>query len=202
MPLKQIIKRGHVYHVYYRKSGGYKFAGKNFLKLAIGLGVLATVLWSINTYLIDLSEFGVFLIDTFNAPTLLIIFYLAEIGTGLIPPYIYILWAGELQHPYLMVTLLTLLSICGGSTSYLIGTRLYHLPKVRKWVDIKFKVQFDYIKKFGGLLIFISAISPLPYPTVSLIAGIVRFPFPTFLILSIARFIKFFGYALLLYNVI
>ena len=202
MPLKKIIKRGHVYHVYYRRSGGYGFAARNIWKLLLGLALVATALWALNTYVFDLSQFGDLLINTFNAPALLFFFYLAEIGTGIIPPYIYIIWAGELARPYLMVFLITMVSIMGGITSYFIGTRLYHLKKVHDWVDIKFKTQFDYIRKFGGLLIFISAISPLPYPTVSLVAGVVRFPFRVFLLMSLGRFLKFFGYALLLYKVI
>lgn len=202
MPLKEIIKKGHVYHVYYRRKGGYQFFFKHFWKLAVGVAFVGVMLWSINKYVFKLSDFGNLIIDTFNTPTVLFIFYLAEICTGALPPYIFILWARELSSPYTMVLMITLTSIAGGITSYLIGTRLYHLPKVKSWVDIKFKVQFDYIKRFGGLLVFLSAISPLPYPTVSMVAGVVRFDFRMFLLMSLGRFLKFFGYALLLYNVI
>ena len=200
MPLKKIIKKGQVYHVYYRRKGGYAFLAKHLWKFILGLGFVGALLWSIDKYVFSLADFGNLIIENFSPPIVLFIFYLAEICVGALPPYIFLLWAKEMADPYTMVLFITLTSMLGGTTSYFIGTRLYRLPRVKSWVDVKFKTQFEMIKKFGGLLVFISAISPIPYPTVSMIAGVVKLPFRTFLIMSLGRFIKFFGYSFVLFN--
>ena len=96
--------------------------------------------------------------------------------------------------------LLGVTSITGGIISYYIGKWLHTLPRVIKWVDIKFKKQFDLFKKFGGLLIIISAVSPVSYPTVAMVSGVVKFPFKTFLILSMFRFVKFMGWAYIIFE--
>lgn len=173
--------------------------GKNFGKLVVFLLILGGLLWALNTFVIDISTITGFIFENFNTYLILLSLFLSEIGTGLLPPDLYILWAKEFSQPYLMVLLLAAISYTGGVLSYLIGTRLYAIPKVKIWVEVKFGDQFMQLRKFGGLLIFLASMTPLPFPPVCVLAGIMKFPFNTFLAVASARFLRFFVYAAIIF---
>ena len=197
MPLKNIFKRTQVYHVFYRRKGAYALIKENFIKILIGSIVIIGVLFLLKQLdIFHPKQDAIYLKENFSPIPVHLILLISEIGIGLLPPPIFIFWASEFNHPYLMVFTLSLMSLSGGIISYYIGRWLHTLPRIKKWVDLKYKKQFETLKRFGGLLIVISTISPISFPTVALIAGIVRFPFKTYFLLSLARFIKFFGWAL------
>ncbi len=201
MPLKQIFKRGHIYHIHYRRSGAYNFIKENLKKVLIAIVVLGAIVFILNKLdLFNPQEDAQYLKDHFGTIPVFSILLVSEICIGLIPPPIFIFWAKEFSNPYLITFLLGVTSITGGIISYYIGKWLHTLPRVIKWVDFKFKKQFDLFKKFGGLLIVISAISPVSYPTVAMISGVVKFPFKTFLFLSLFRFVKFMGWAYIIFE--
>jgi membrane protein YqaA with SNARE-associated domain len=199
MPLKELKKKASIYHVYYRRQGAYALIRENLIKIIIG----AIVIIGLVVLLQQLEIFhpkrdAIYLKDNFGIIPVHIILFLAEICIGLLPPPIFLFWAAEFEMPYLLTFTLCLMSIAGGALSYFIGRWLHTLPKVKKWVDIKFKKQFDTLKRFGGLLIVVSTVSPISFPTVAMIAGVVHFPFRTYFLLSLFRFVKFFfwGFAI------
>jgi membrane protein YqaA with SNARE-associated domain len=128
--------------------------------------------------------------------------FISECFTGILPPDMYILWAKSLDYPYLMVFILALSSYVGGIISWYIGTQLHRLKRVKQWVHIKFSEQFKTFRKFGGLVIFISALTPLPFSPVSVVAGMVEYPFKNYLLVALSRFLRFFLYAFVLYKFI
>ncbi len=201
-PVKKIFKKGHVYHVYYRRSGGYRFLGKNFFKLLIGILIFGAAIWLLNTYVFDITTLTDYITKKLPMWLVLTTLLASESVLGLLPPDVYIIWAKGLENPELMVFVLALISYAGGIISYFIGTKLHRLPKVHQWVDIKFKEQFTTLKKFGGLLIFLAAMTPLPFSPVSTVAGVVDFPFKTYLIVALSRFLRFFVYALVLFQMV
>lgn len=128
--------------------------------------------------------------------------FISECFTGILPPDMYILWAKSFEHPYLIVFILAVSSYIGGIISWYIGTQLHRLKNVKKWVDIKFAEQFKLFKKYGGLVIFISALTPLPFSPVSVVAGIVEYPLRAYLLVALSRFLRFFLYAYVFYQVL
>lgn len=126
--------------------------------------------------------------------------FISECFTGILPPDMYILWAKSLSYPYFMVFILALSSYIGGMVSWYTGTQLHRLKKVKQWVDIKFAEQFETFKKYGGLVIFISALTPLPFSPVSVVAGMVGYPFRLYWIVALSRFLRFFLYAYVFYQ--
>ncbi len=126
--------------------------------------------------------------------------FISECFTGILPPDMFIIWAKTLDHPYLMVFVLALVSYTGGIISWYIGTKLHKLNRVKKWVDVKFKEQFALFKKFGGLVIFISALTPLPFSPISVVSGIVGYPLKSYLLVALSRFLRFFLYAFVIYQ--
>jgi membrane protein YqaA with SNARE-associated domain len=189
------------YHQYYKRKGGYVFMRKNLWKLVIALAVIGVLAWAFDRYIFSISDGVEILQAKFPQWVVFAVFFVSEFTLGVIPPESLILWVKDFNYPWFWVLFLALISYVGGILAYLIGTRLYLLPKVHRWVDETFREQFDQLRRFGGLLIVLATMTPLPYPPSCMVAGIVHFPRKTFLILTLTRFIRFFLYGALLLSI-
>lgn len=199
---RTLWQRSYLYHIYYKRSGRYSFIGKNLIRVLIVIGVLAVGAWFVTKYLIDLNQVMGYITDNFPNWIVVTTLYLSESVLGLAPPDLYILWAKTLADPYTMVLWLSLASYFGGITSYFVGQQLYRLPQIQAWVNVKFDEQFKIFKKFSGLLIVISALAPLPFSWVSVVSGVVRYPFSKFALIATTRIARFFIYAYIFFKVI
>lgn len=196
------MEQSYRYHNYFKRTGRYSFIGKNLLRLLLVLGSFALVVWLTTTYLIDIDRMEELIFS--HLPNWLIIttLFLSECFTGILPPDMFILWAKTFEHPYLIVLILASSSYIGGIVSWSIGMQLHRLGRVKQWVHIKFAEQFKTFKKYGGLVIFISALTPLPFSPVSVVAGMVQYPFRSYLLVALSRFVRFFLYAYVFYQVL
>ena len=194
--------RLNIYHHYCRRKGVYTFLWKNSLKITIVFGVIIGAFLIFKEYVPNYNTQLESILNSINTWWALSIFFISETILGLIPPDLFIIWAKKFSLPYGMVTLLAVLSYLGGVISYFIGKYIGNQPKIEKWILTRFSKHFKLIQKWGGVLIVFAALFPLPYSTICMVAGAVRFPFRTFLVLGIFRFVRFFGYALLLLNLI
>jgi hypothetical protein len=190
----------HITHRFYRVTGGYRFLLEGFRKLGLGLLGFIVVLWAVNTYLVDLESIAQWVTHQLPWPMVVIIMGLSEIVLGILPPDFFILWASTFTYKWAMVGLLATVSYGGGLLSYLIGQQLHRLPKIKNLVDVRFAKHFIQIKRFGGLLIFLAALTPLPFPPVCTVAGVVEFRFRWFLWVSSVRFLRFLIYALFIFG--
>jgi len=171
-------------------------------RLIIGLAIFGLAVWLLNAYVFDITKVTDYITQTLPTWLVLSTLLASESFTGLLPPDVYIIWAKGFSYPFLMVGLLALISYVGGVISYAIGTQLHRVPKIHQWVDFTFKQQFATLRKFGGLLIFLAALTPLPFSPVSVVAGVVNFPLRTYLIVALSRFIRFFLYALVIFQMV
>ncbi len=170
--------------------------------MVIGLSLFALSAWFVFNYIIDLEQIEKLIFSRLPNWLIVATLFISECFTGILPPDMYILWAKSLDYSYLMVFILALVSYIGGIISWYIGTQLHRLKRVKKWVHIKFSEQFKTFRKYGGLVIFISALTPLPFSPVSVVAGMVEYPFKNYLIVALSRFLRFFLYAFVLYKFI
>lgn len=58
------------------------------------------------------------------------------------------------------------------------------------------------VYQLGGFVIVFSALFPLPYSAVCMAAGAVKYSFKRLLLLGLTRFLRFYGYAVLVYALI
>ena len=101
MPLKEIIRKGQVYHIYYRRSGGYKFLLRNFLRLSVGLAVFAGILYVLGTYVFDLETATEYIFGKLSPAFIVLTLFVSECLLGILPPDLYIIWAGNtFEEPY------------------------------------------------------------------------------------------------------
>lgn len=198
---KTLGKKTSQYHIYYQRVGVYDFLLKNLKKLFLGLVVLVGLILG---FQLLFPNFNDLMIETLNGwPDLpvLSVFFLSESFLGLIPPDLFIIWSQKFNQPYLMVLALSAMSYLGGVLSYFIGKYLGHLKLLEKALAPIVKKQKELINKFGGILIVIAALFPLPFSAVCIVAGAVEYHFSSFLRLALFRFLRFFGYAIVLFQI-
>ncbi len=189
-----------IYHYYYKKTGLYKFLIRNTIKMILVLAALIAALLLAKEYLFDYDAFRAW-IDSLYNPFVFSFFLASETILGWIPPDLFIIWAKKFDSPYLIVTILATLSYIGGMGSYLIGMGIRRIPKVRAFLEVKFEKHFTLIRKWGGVVVIIAALLPLPYSTISIVAGMVKYPFRLFWIFGITRYLRFYLYAIPLFSV-
>lgn len=200
--LQKQWKKIRLYHKYYRITGLYKFIFQNALRIT-GIIITIIILFAlIERYIIDFDIVFYNLAKKISWQSVILVFFLSETFFGLIPPDLFIIWADHFPHRFLVITYLALLSYTGGVISFKIGQFLHIIPIIEKYINNKFKDHFITIRRWGGIIIVFSALFPLPYSTISLVAGVMKFPERLFYLLGISRIIRFYIYALFLFKVL
>lgn len=194
------MKRGHIYHVYYRRSGTYRFIGVNSIKLLFVMVLLGVAAYLINKHVIEIDKISLYLTENFSTPAVFSFFFLSEATLGLFAPELVLVWISTFSFPWLWALIIAIISYLGGMLAYYIGTKLHQLPIIHRWVDVKFAEQFKQIRKFGGILVILGTLTPLPYSPICIVSGVVGFPFKKFLLLTLTRFIRVLIYAILIFN--
>ncbi len=201
-PKKKFSKRWQLRHVYFKRSGLYGFVIKNLIKMFLILGAFVGLVLLLNHLLIvagiDLKSEINTIIERLNTGLVLIIFFVSESILGWIPPDLFIVWAKSRPtiYPYLNVGIIATISYMGGVVAYYIGKQIRRFPKVNSYVERRYAENFVLIQKWGGIVVVMAALFPLPYATISTIAGIVKYPFRSFLLFGLTRYLRFFLYAI------
>jgi len=189
-------------HRYYTRSGFYLFLAKNILKIAGILLILILVFLALEKWVIDLDKIFNSLFKNMSNGMVFMLFTLSESVFGLIPPDFFIIWSRKFANPWVVVSVLAILSYIGGLVSYHIGYQIRSIKKLNDYLSSKFQYHFTKIRRWGAVFIIVAALFPLPYSTVCIISGVLKFPIKIFLFLGIARIVRFFAYAMVLFGII
>jgi len=194
-------KRLFSYHRFLRQKGIYSLAGKSLLRLIIIALMIGVVLYVAQTHINGFNDIINSFLEKWDYPFVLSLFLISETLLGLIPPDFFIVWSNTASNPVLMLSLLAILSYVGGLLAYLIGRKVGKYPKYRNWLVDKFSSNFATFHRYGGFLIVFAALFPLPFSTITLISGMIDYPFKKLAILGTSRLLRFFLYALVLFKV-
>ncbi|WP_223548452.1 YqaA family protein [Aestuariivivens sp. NBU2969] len=201
MKNKSSKSRLQLLHQYYNYTGFYGFVWDAIKKTipVIALVILGVVIvnkfFNINAGLVHLTEA--------LAPTgVLSFFFASETILGLVPPEIFIAWAGKMNYPWLFLGLLAILSYVGGLITYAIGYSITKLPKVHSYMELKLEKQLRQSRKWGGFLIIVGALLPLPFSISCLTAGLINFPFKSVTLYGSLRLLRFLLYGLVIFQVV
>lgn len=188
-------------HQYYNYTGFYTFVW-NAVKKAIPIiiGVVLTII-IVNEFF-NINEGLVYLTETLPPLGVLAFFFGSETLLGLIPPEIFIAWAGKMNHPWLYLSGLAILSYIGGLITYSLGVSITKLPKVHNYMEQKMEKQLKQSRKWGGFLIVVGALLPLPFSISCLAAGIINFPFRSVMLYGSLRLLRFLIYGLVIFHVV
>lgn len=128
------------------------------------------------------------------------VFFISEMSLGIIPPEIIMeIYKGQgLSWFTLHIGIMTVLSYLGGIVAFNIGKLLDKVDVVHKLTARpKFASNIALYKKYGGILILISAVTPVPFATVSLISGALGFSFRNYMMWASLRVLRFVVYGYL-----
>jgi len=201
---KQRIKKSklRLLHQYYSYTGFYSFVKTSLVKALLPISIFIISLWLINEFFIDFSDLFTSITSTFNPLIILAVFFASESLLGLIPPEIFIAWAGKTEMPVFYLTMLAVLSYVGGIISFFIGKAISNMPSVYNYLEVKMEKHVKMIRKWGGFLIVVGALLPIPFSITSIAAGLIHYKFKNYLLFGLLRFVRFYLYALVIFNVL
>jgi len=189
-------------HQYYSYTGFYSFVKSSVGKSLLPIFIFIVLLWLINEFFIDFNDLFTFITTTFNPPMILGVFFASESLLGLIPPEIFIAWAGKTEMPVFFLTMLAVLSYLGGIISFFIGKGISKMPSVYNYLEVKMEKHVKMIRKWGGFLIVVGALLPIPFSITSIAAGLIHYKFSNYLLFGLLRFVRFYLYALVIFNIV
>ncbi|WP_111307129.1 YqaA family protein [Confluentibacter sediminis] len=192
--------RSKLLHQYYQYTGFYSFVWKSVLKALPYIIVLVAGVFVFNHYY-NINTLLVRMTDTLPAWGVLSVFFISETILGLVPPEIFIAWSAKMDMPWVFLGILGSLSYVGGLLSYWIGIAITNIPVVHNYLEVKMAKQLKNSKKWGGFLIVVGALLPLPFSISCMAAGLIKFPFKNVMLFGSLRLVRFLIYGLILFHV-
>ncbi len=116
-----------------------------------------------------------------------IFLYVYLVDTFIVPATPDIVFTLSTASPLLLITVVSTASISGGFTGYLIGRYLNHLSIVRK-VTAYYRAKGEaLIHRYGPWAVALAGFTPLPYSTISWLAGMFKIKPGQYLLASLTR---------------
>ncbi|BAO77387.1 YqaA family protein [Winogradskyella sp. PG-2] len=188
-------------HQYYSYTGFYEFiwiAIKNAFPFIVGFVaaiITANLFIDVNLTLARLTE----LLPVYGVLTF---FFISETILGLVPPEIFIVWSGNMATPWKFLSILAILSYAGGLAAYWLGKLFTTMPTFHNYLEEKMAKQLRNSKKWGGILIVIGALLPVPFAVSCMTAGIIKYPFKSVMFYGLLRILRIFAYGFVIFNLI
>ncbi|WP_396183248.1 YqaA family protein [Flavobacterium sp.] len=189
-------------HLYYTYTGFYKFIFDGIKSAFWPTLLILGALFYVHYYVIDINEALIMLTERYSDFSIFSVFFISESILGLLPPDIFIAWTKNTDSPILYLSLLAILSYLGGVVSYITGKAILYIPSVNKFMSEKMTKHIGNMRKWGGLLIAVGALLPLPFAMASLAAGMIKFNFKIFLLFALLRLMRFVIYGFAIYQML
>lgn len=172
------------------------------MKAAVPIILFVALVLGIHFFVMDINDILVYVTENFPPTGVFGVFFASESILGLIPPEIFIAWAGKSDYAWLFLGVLATLSYFGGVISYFVGRGVASIPSVFVFLEVKMAKHIKNMRKWGGLLIVAGALLPLPFAISSIAAGIIKFPFGSFLLFGLLRFLRFLIYGFVIFGAV
>ena len=189
-------------HNYYQRTGFYMFIWESLKKAFIPIVLVVIGLFVFNKYVYNINEGLQTMTETFSRISLLITFFVSETILGLVPPEIFIAWCKKTPTPIVNLALLATLSYAGGIVAYYLGKASLRINAVKIYLEVKMAKHLKNTKKWGGFLILVGALLPLPFAISCLTAGMIKYPIKNVIIFGLFRFLRFAIYGWAIFSVV
>lgn len=140
----------------------------------------------------------------YESPKIIYLIFLgSEVIFGIIPPEFFMIWSlrAEILSRYIdNIIALSVISYIAGAIGFLIGQ---YLNRTAFFVVMKRRVFGKYIKHlnhYGGFLVIVAAITPLPFSGIAMLVGSVKYSFRKYLYFSLFRFARFLVYSMIIWE--
>ncbi|AWM15022.1 short-chain dehydrogenase [Flavobacterium sediminis] len=200
MQKQQKKSRAQLLHQYYKYTGFYAFIWNNTKKAIMPLLLIIGALLVVNYRVMSISEMLLYVTQNFSKTFIFSLFFASESFLGLLPPDIFIAWTKTTEHPLLYLSLLAVLSYLGGVVSYYYGRTLLLIPKINDYLEGRMSKHIRNMQKWGGFLIAVGALLPLPFAMACLAAGMIKFPQRQFFAFAALRIFRFVIYGFAIYS--
>lgn len=205
MMIKELLngdtKRLVLLNRYYKITNFYSFLKQTAYKAGTVIIAFVLLLLAVDFFVLDINTLLNGIVEKYSQETIFSIFLVSETILGLIPPEIFIAWASKSITPWMFLFGLATLSYIGGIISYFIGNRLFLIPSVKEHIENKIAKHIVNLKKWGGVFVFLGAVSPVPHSVVSLASGMVKYSFKSYLMWALFRYLRFVMYAFVIFQV-
>lgn len=206
MPQKKKQKskkqKAKLVHKYYARTGFYMFVWQNVKKAILPIIGVILAIYLFNKYVYNINDGLRHFTETFSRLTVLSVFFISETILGLIPPEIFIAWSKKTEAPVLNLSILAILSYTGGLLSYFIGRTTLKIASVKQYLEVKMAESIKNTRKWGGILILVGALLPLPFSIACMAAGMIKYPFKSVVFLGLFRLARFAIYAWAIFKVV
>lgn len=189
-------------HQYYSYTGFYEFILNSTKKSIPTILFLVVSLVLFNKYIYSINDGLEIITTTFSATAILLIFFASESFLGLIPPEIFIAWSKKTTEPIFNLTLLATLSYVGGVISYFIGKGILTIKVVKNYFETKMSKHLRNTGKWGGFLIVVGALLPVPFSITCLAGGMIKYPLNGLLLFGLLRFARFAIYGVAIFQMV
>jgi len=160
------------------------------------------VIFLFNKYVYNINDGLRHFTEVFSRITILSVFFISETLLGLIPPEIFIAWTKKTETPIINLALLATLSYSGGLISYFLGRMTLKVEAIKEYLEVKMAKNLKNTKKWGGILILVGALLPLPFSIACVAAGMIKYPFKNVIFFGLFRFARFAIYAWAIFKVV
>ena len=189
-------------HQYYSYTGFYSFIGNSLKKAILPIAILIISLILFNKYVYNINEGLHNITATYATYEILIVFFASESILGLIPPEIFIAWSKKTNDPIINLMLLATLSYVGGIISYFIGKAVLKMEVVKNYFENKMSKHLKNTSKWGGFLIVVGALLPIPFSITCLAGGMIKYPLKGVLLFGSLRFVRFAIYGAAIFKMV
>jgi len=180
------------------------FLFRNLTKGLLWFAVIITVFILLEGYIQD--NFKSHIDDIRANPGILYgVYTLSEIIFGIIPPeffmMIWVLDNIDVTGFIINLSILTIISYGAGVLGYYIGKNFSKTHFYQTRIREKYLKQYERnLKKFGGYLVFVGAVTPVPFSATCMLAGSVNMNFKNFLLICITRVVRFVAYGWMVWS--
>jgi membrane protein DedA with SNARE-associated domain len=108
--------------------------------------------------------------------------------------------AGSVFSYVLNIVFFAVVSMAAGHLTYWFGRFLARKYGKRIRKQKKIAEHLPTVRKFGGIIILISALTPLPWATISMIMGVIAYKYRYYTLFAFARIIRFVLNGFLIYH--
>jgi membrane protein YqaA with SNARE-associated domain len=180
------------YHLTNKKKGLYDYMWVTVLKIIALYIIIVIPLILIVKHLVDFDSIFNTITKNFSDTYVLIIFFISESFLGMIPPDIFMIWATKFHTPFLILSILGIISYIGGAISYQIGYGLSRVPGISAYIERRLEGYILLTRKWGGAFIVIAALFPFsPLSMVVIAVGMLKYPFKLYLLFGLSRIVRF-----------
>jgi membrane protein YqaA with SNARE-associated domain len=185
-----------------QKTGRTRFLLINLLKGLIWMSVIVGGYFYVSSHF-DISLETV-LGSYYERPDIIFSIFLgSEIIFGIFPPELFMIWSlrsGDATIYIQNVAALASISYAAGIIGYFIGRR-FGETKIYQTIRKSYlrKAEKHFVR-FGGFLIIVAALTPVPFAGVCMLTGAVKYPFSRLLLFTSVRFLRFASYAFIIWE--